>query len=143
MTVHETSLEALGAPRADIEETLRPLVTCAICLELYVNPVALLNCLHLACGLCAKEWLECSSTCHQCRGSVSGKRDSHHTAALVEAYLFIAPNSSLSQGRPPEEINSIHEKYQPGQDISIKSDDVNRDDEWEPYDPASFEVQAH
>ena len=62
-----------GTSNHNAEELLRPLVTCGaydfldrfglseslqgICMELYVDPVALLDCLHLACGSCAKEWL--------------------------------------------------------------------------------------
>ncbi|CEL55737.1 E3 ubiquitin-protein ligase CHFR [Rhizoctonia solani AG-1 IB] len=101
------------------EGLFRPLVTCGICLQLYVDPVALLDCLHLACGSCAKEWLKSSDSCHQCRGPVRGARDSHHTLAVVEAYQLVAPNSSLCQERTPEIIASLRESYKPGQQLTI------------------------
>ncbi|QRW18257.1 hypothetical protein RhiXN_03181 [Rhizoctonia solani] len=106
----------LAANGSNAEELLRPLVTCGICMELYVDPVALLDCLHLACGSCAKEWLEQSSTCHQCRERVRGTRDSHHTAAIVEAFQSIAPNSGLVTARTSEEVANMRERYRPGRD---------------------------
>ncbi|ELU41032.1 zf-C3HC4 domain-containing protein [Rhizoctonia solani AG-1 IA] len=105
----------LAANGSNAEELLRPLVTCGICMELYVDPVALLDCLHLACGSCAKEWLE-SSTCHQCRERVRSTRDSHHTAAIVEAFQSIAPNSGLVTARTSEEVANMRERYRPGRD---------------------------
>ncbi|CAE6414366.1 unnamed protein product [Rhizoctonia solani] len=99
---------AAGTSNSNAEELLRPLVTC----------VALLDCLHLACGSCAKEWLEQSSTCHQCREQVRGTRDSHHTAAIVEAFQSIAPNSSLVHARTSEEISSMRDRYRPGQGVA-------------------------
>ncbi|CEL55736.1 E3 ubiquitin-protein ligase CHFR OS=Danio rerio GN=chfr PE=2 SV=1 [Rhizoctonia solani AG-1 IB] len=104
-----------AASGSNAEDLLRPLVTCGICMELYVDPVALLDCLHLACGSCAKEWLEQSSTCHQCRERVRGTRDSHHTAAIVEAFQSIVPNSSLITSRTSEEVTNMRERYRPGQ----------------------------
>ncbi|KAH7341440.1 hypothetical protein B0J17DRAFT_260757 [Rhizoctonia solani] len=104
------------------EELLRPLVTCGICMELYVDPVALLDCLHLACGSCAKEWLEQSSTCHQCREQVRGTRDSHHTAAIVEAFQSIAPNSTLVHARTPGEVSNMRERYRPGQGVVTRAE---------------------
>ncbi|CAE6425627.1 unnamed protein product [Rhizoctonia solani] len=105
------------------EELFRPLVTCAICLQLYVDPVALLDCLHLACGSCAKQWLKSSETCHQCREPVRGTRDSHHTLAVVEAYQLVAPNSSLCQERTMEIITMLREQYKPGQALTIGEGD--------------------
>ncbi|CAE6531302.1 unnamed protein product [Rhizoctonia solani] len=116
---------ATSTSNSNAEELLRPLVTCGICMELYVDPVALLDCLHLACGSCAKEWLEQSSTCHQCRERVRGTRDSHHTAAIVEAFQSIAPNSSFIQARSSEEISSMRERYRPGQGVVRTGGDQN------------------
>ncbi|KAJ1307877.1 hypothetical protein OPQ81_001957 [Rhizoctonia solani] len=110
------------APHSNAEELLRPLVTCGICMELYVDPVALLDCLHLACGSCAKEWLERSATCHQCRERVRGTRDSHHTAAIVEAFQSIAPNSSLVNARTSEEISSMRERYRSGRGVVARAE---------------------
>ncbi|CAE6447144.1 unnamed protein product [Rhizoctonia solani] len=101
------------------EELFRPLVTCGICLQLYIDPVALLDCLHLACGACAKQWLKSSETCHQCRETVRGVRDNHHTLAVVEAYQSAAPNSSLCRERTTEVIAALREQYKPGQELNI------------------------
>jgi hypothetical protein len=109
-------------------------------MELYVDPVALLDCLHLACGSCAIKWLErsvgnaiplqqiphmmCRSpTCHQCRADVRGIHDSHHTTAIVEAYKTIAPDSSLCQARTPDELCALRNKYQPGQSMTARDQD--------------------
>ncbi|KAH7341439.1 hypothetical protein B0J17DRAFT_260677 [Rhizoctonia solani] len=110
------------------EELFRPLVTCGICLQLYIDPVALLDCLHLACGACAKQWLKSSETCHQCREPVRGVRDSHHTLAVVEAYQSTAPNSSLCRERTTEAIAALREQYKPGQKLTIgEGDDESSD----------------
>lgn len=113
----------------DVEELLRPLVTCGICMELYVDPVALLNCLHLACGSCAVEWLQRSSTCHQCRENVRGTRDNHHTANVVEVYRKLAPNSDLTTARTPQELLALREKYRPGQAVAAQHDSDSEADE--------------
>ncbi|KAF8604556.1 hypothetical protein BDV93DRAFT_91127 [Ceratobasidium sp. AG-I] len=120
-----------GGPNtsADAEALLRPLVTCGICMELYVDPVALLNCLHLACGSCAVDWLERSSTCHQCRENVRGTRDSHHTADVVEVYRKIAPNSGLVAARSPQELLTLREKYRPGQGVTTQNESDSDEDE--------------
>ncbi|KAG8719973.1 hypothetical protein FRC08_001475 [Ceratobasidium sp. 394] len=96
---------------------LQPLVTCGICMELYVDPVEFLNCLHLACGACAVEWLANSSTCPQCRENVHGTRDSHYAAAVTDAYQAIAPNSDLCRARTADERRALREKYRPGQGL--------------------------
>ncbi|KAG8759589.1 hypothetical protein FRC12_009720 [Ceratobasidium sp. 428] len=132
-----------GFHKSDTESLLRPLVTCGICLGLYVNPVALLDCLHLVCGSCAVEWLDQSQTCPLCRENVRGARDSHHTAAFVEAYKTIAPDSNLCHERTPEELALLNKKYRPGQlttrsqgqsqrsESSESSDDDDTNDEFE------------
>ncbi|KAG8719974.1 hypothetical protein FRC08_001476 [Ceratobasidium sp. 394] len=56
-----------------------------------------------------------SSTCPLCRENVRGARDSHHTAAIVEAYKAIAPGSNLCQERTSDELVLLSEKYRPGQ----------------------------
>ncbi|KAF8674098.1 oligopeptide transporter [Rhizoctonia solani] len=111
------------------EELFRSLVTCGICLQLYVDPVALLNCLHLACGACAKEWLKSSKSCHECRGPVRGVHDSHYALAVVEAYHSVAPNSSLCQERTPEVIAALREQYKPGQKLTIGEESEESSDE--------------
>ncbi|CAE6408806.1 unnamed protein product [Rhizoctonia solani] len=108
-----------STPDYKSEQLFRPLVTCGICLQLYVDPVALLDCLHLACGSCAKQWLKSSESCHECRRPVRGARDSHHTLAVVEAYQSVALNSSLCQERTPEVIAALRETYKPGQQLTI------------------------
>ncbi|KAL5634621.1 hypothetical protein ACGC1H_002610 [Rhizoctonia solani] len=113
------------------EELFRPLVTCGICLQLYVDPVALLDCLHLACGSCAKQWLKSSETCHQCREPVRGTRDSHHALAVVEAYQSVAPNSSLCQERTRELVTTLREQYKPGQALTIGERDEESSEESE------------
>ncbi|KDN48605.1 hypothetical protein RSAG8_02592, partial [Rhizoctonia solani AG-8 WAC10335] len=120
-----TRLTMRKTPASKAEELLRPLVTCGICMDLYVDPVALLDCLHLACGSCAKEWLEKSPTCHQCREKVRGARDSHHTAAIVETFQSIAPNSGLVLERTAKEISVLRERYRPGQGVVIQTPSGN------------------
>ncbi|QRW18258.1 Zinc finger, C3HC4 type (RING finger) protein [Rhizoctonia solani] len=117
-----------GVSDSRSEELFRQLVTCGICLQLYVDPVALLDCLHLACGSCAKQWLKSSELCHQCRGPVRGVHDSHHTLAVVEAYQSVAPNSGLCQERTPEITSVLRSQYKPGQQFNIGGgDEVNSD----------------
>ncbi|CAE6455395.1 unnamed protein product [Rhizoctonia solani] len=127
------------------EELFRPLVTCGICLQLYVDPVALLDCLHLACGSCAKQWLKSSTTCHQCREPVRGARDSHHTLAVVEAYQSVAPNSSLCQERTPEIITTLRVQYKPGQTLTVgegdDEDSNGNDSEIEGEDDESYDSE--
>ncbi|CUA74116.1 hypothetical protein RSOLAG22IIIB_05406 [Rhizoctonia solani] len=120
-----TRLTARKKPVPKTEELFQPLVTCGICMGLYVDPVALLDCLHLACGSCATEWLEKSPTCHQCREQVRGARDSHHTAAVVEAFQSIAPNSSLVLERTPKEILNLRGIYRPGQGVVVHTPSRN------------------
>ncbi|KAG8759590.1 hypothetical protein FRC12_009721 [Ceratobasidium sp. 428] len=103
------------------ESLLQPLVTCGICMELYVDPVEFLNCLHLACGACAAEWLASSSTCPQCRENVHGTRDSHYAAAVADVYQTIAPNSDLCQARTADERRALREKYRPGQGLTTRN----------------------
>ncbi|KAG8699011.1 hypothetical protein FRC09_006889, partial [Ceratobasidium sp. 395] len=84
-----------------------------------------------------------SQTCPLCRENVRGARDSHHTAAFVEAYKTIAPDSNLCHERTPEELALLNKKYRPGQlttrsqgqsqrsESSESSDDDDTNDEFE------------
>ncbi|KAH7340606.1 ICP0-binding domain of ubiquitin-specific protease 7-domain-containing protein [Rhizoctonia solani] len=91
------------------------LMTCTICLELLVDPVSFMDCMHVTCGACAVEWFRHSSTCHQCRQPVHAIHYIHVIAATVEAYCQYnrLPNRSAT------ELADLRTKYKPGQLIEI------------------------
>ena len=70
-----------------------------------------------------------SSTCHQCRESVRGTRDSHHTADVVEVYRKIAPNSGLTTARTAQELLTLREKYRPGQGPTAQNESESDENE--------------
>ncbi|CAE6503792.1 unnamed protein product [Rhizoctonia solani] len=91
------------------------LMTCTICLELLVDPVSFMDCMHVTCGACAVEWFRHSSTCHQCRQPVRAVHYIHAVAATVEAYCQY---NSLAN-RSDAELANLRAKYKPGQLIEI------------------------
>ncbi|KAG9128070.1 hypothetical protein FRC07_005210 [Ceratobasidium sp. 392] len=127
--------EVPSAHGPNAENLLQPLVTCGICMELFVDPVEFLNCLHLACGACAVEWLGNSSTCPQCRENVHGTRDSHYATAVADVYQAIAPNSDLCRARTAEERRTLREKYRPGRGAVSRNQTRTTRDRSQPEPP--------
>lgn len=94
------------------------LMTCTICLHLFVDPVVFTDCMHLACGACAVKLFDHSGACHQCRQPVRAIHDSHSMAAMTEAYCQLNPH----HGRDVMEVTGLRLIYKPGQAITIKQD---------------------
>jgi hypothetical protein len=61
---------------------------------------------------------------------VRSVRDNHHTAAIVEAYQKLAPDSSICGGRTEEELAAMRLRYAPGQTITIAQPSDSEEDDF-------------
>ncbi|KAH8549322.1 hypothetical protein BGW37DRAFT_502665 [Umbelopsis sp. PMI_123] len=72
-------------------------LTCAICQELYYQPVTLIMCLHVFCASCYSQHLARQRDCPICREEVIGVRRNHTMAKIVNVYLRLNPSMERSQ----------------------------------------------
>lgn len=59
-----------GIGQKDAQELLESDLSCAICQDIYINPL-ILNCSHSFCKFCVYQWLSKKTGCPQCRLAVS------------------------------------------------------------------------
>lgn len=109
----------------DFADMLEQDLSCAICSEVLVNPVACCGCFHRFCGSCLVLWFERRNTCPTCRRVIKKIGDDHSTAQLIEDLLSRFPEKR----RDPEELKELEKVYRPGQAVHIEESDPGDEDE--------------
>ncbi|PKY01544.1 hypothetical protein P168DRAFT_292646 [Aspergillus campestris IBT 28561] len=107
-----------GPGLGDLEKEL----TCSICTELLYQPLTLLDCLHIFCGSCLKEWFKAQAsrrrssprfTCPSCRAIVRETRPNAKITTLLDMVLAANPDRS----KPLEEREEIAQHYKHGDSV--------------------------
>ncbi|QRV86423.1 ubiquitin carboxyl-terminal hydrolase [Ceratobasidium sp. AG-Ba] len=130
LTNYQFSCAAGGEEGSSAVDNFNSQMYCGICMEVFVDPVSFLDCMHLSCGACAVEWFSKSDTCPQCRKVVHNVSYNHHTAGVVEAFQNLLPGSSAGGDRTIAELTAMRSKYRPGQVVVIQKP-ADLDDEYD------------